>query len=116
MARHQRRGGEAIMFSGLQWTIFAAASIITFICYHAIPSEIAKQQDTAAGITIKGFVFTGFIRACGTDHLVMLGYMWLVAIGRGGADTWTSWVAIGSASLVASVSLISALILRQKHD
>lgn len=103
------------MFTTLQWWLFGLSSVITFVCYHGIPSAIHKTNERGASTAVRSGAFELFIRACGTDHIVMFAGM-LVMAGGSGAGSLASWIVVTSSVIVATISAVSWYIIRSLRE
>lgn len=106
----------------LQAVALALAAFVTFASYQSIPSDyerIAHRPDGSNTFMAIMRSLTGrmFIRWCGIDHMIMgciMAGIWLGVIKP--TDTMR-WVLVGSAAIVALVSVLSAVAIRKAtHD
>ena len=104
------------MFTVLQWWLFGVSSVVTFVCYHGIPTAIHKTNEQGASTAVKSGAFELFIRACGTDHIIMLTGMGAMAAGVGGPNSVASWIVVTSSVVVATISAVSWQVIRSLRE
>lgn len=104
--------------SNLQWAILLVNSALIFGSYQAIPGALAalsraQRFSSIVGLVTSG-VFQAFIRFCGMDHIIMAGGMILAMKVVPEYSYQIFWVIVASSTLVAVVSVGSALIVHHE--
>ena len=114
------------MFTTLQWFLFIPAAVVTFLCYESIPYNLeilrAQKKTITIGKIVTSHAFTYFVKVCGYDHVIMafgmlaMGYMHTQH--NHAAVEMIGWIVVASEIFVATVSLLSAYLIKEaaKHD